>query len=841
VNISQLSTSNTNININVNTGTVNIAAETQPGTYTLTYEIVDKLDLTKKSIATITVVVPEWVTDLSIIKTANKTGVELNENISYTITVKNNGPATVLAGKIIGLIENIPAGLDNVTYTANGGTYNVTNQTFTIAANLLAGQTVSLVVDGKIDAAYTQNSISNNATVNAATGTNDPDAANNTATITTPILKGKVTLVKAGAISANGNTITYNFTISNIGDVALNNITLVDAKLGLNKTLPGTLAIGESMNHTEIYTLTQADKDLGSVTNTASVKSKSPAGNDITDVSGTDASNDNATVVTVNAPSGLELTKVANNTVGKVGDVINYTLVVKNTGTVTLSNVVVTDAKADAGSILPASIVTLLPGASVSLTAKHTLTQTEVDNGSFSNQASVSGKNPQNVTVSDLLSDNPNTPAVDDATITPIIASPSVLFTKTALNSVSKVGDVINYTLIVRNTGNVTLTNLVVTDAGADAGSISPSTIASLAPGEMVTIAAKHTLTQSEVNAGRFSNQANVVAKDPKGNVINKVSDDPNTVTADDATVVNIGSAAAMVLTKTANNTGVKAGDVLNYTLIVKNTGNVTLTNVVVVDAGADAGSILPATIPSILPGATAVVTAKHTLTQAEINTGSFSNQASASGKDPLNNTVADPKSDDPNTPVVDDPTVVILTPNANIVTVKELKNQNQISYIPGDDVVYDIIRDAKGVLWLATAKNGVYSFDPASGKTAHLLSKKDDKNALSLNSIRCLAEDSAGRIWIGTFGEGIDVYEPATGRFENYKPGNDRNLPDANRIMTIYPDPNGNMWAGTLAGLHLVKTDTRSFQSFYKGNTGYLNDNIVRAIYQPSPGKLYV
>lgn len=691
VNISQLSTSNTNINIDVNTGAVNIAAGTLPGIYTLTYEIVDKLDITKKSNATITVVVPEWITDLSIIKTANKTRVELNENISYTITVKNNGPATILAGKAIGLIENIPAGLDNVTYTANGGTYNVANQTFTVAANVLVGQTVSLVVDGKINAAYTQNSISNSATVNAATGTNDPDAANNTATIATSILKGKITLVKTGTISANGNTIAYNFTISNIGDIALNNITLVDAKLGLNKTLPGTLAVGESMTHTEIYTLTQADKDFGSVTNTASVKSKSPAGNDITDVSGTDASNDNPTVIVINAASGLELTKVANNTVSKVGDVINYTLVVKNTGAVTLSNVVVADAKADAGSISPASIATLLPGASVSVTAKHTLTQTEVDNGSFSNQASVSGKNPQNVTVSDLLSDDPSTTAVDDATVTQIVASPSLLFTKTALNSVSKVGDVINYTLIVRNTGNVTLTNLVVTDAGADVGSISPSTIASLLPGAMVTITAKHTLTQAEVNAGRFSNQANVAAKDPKGNVINKVSDDPNTVIADDATVVTIGSAAAMVLTKTANNTGVKAGDVLNYTLIVKNTGNVTLTNVVVVDAGADAGSILPATIPSILPGATAIVTAKHTLIQTEINSGSFSNQASASGKDPLNNTIADPKSDDPNTPAVDDPTVVVLTPNANIVTVKELKNQNQSSYIPGEDVVYKI------------------------------------------------------------------------------------------------------------------------------------------------------
>ncbi|WP_307292336.1 DUF7507 domain-containing protein [Pedobacter agri] len=697
VMINQLTTSSPNVNIDITTGKVNVTSGTLPGTYTLTYEIVDKLDGAKKSNATIMVVVPEWITDLSVTKTANKTGVELNENISYTITIKNNGPATILAGKAIGLVENIPAALDHAIYTANGGSYNPANQTFTVAADLLAGETVSLIVEGRINSAYAQSNISNTATVNSATGTNDPNVTNNTATVTTPILKGKVTLVKSGMISADGNSITYTFTITNIGEVALNNIVLVDAKLGLNKTIPGTLAVGANVITTEIYNLTQADKDLGSVTNTASVNSKSAAGNDTTDISGTEAANDNPTVVAVNATAGLQLTKVADHAVSKTGDVINYTLNVKNTGTVTLTNVAVTDAKADAGSISPSSISILLPGESAILKAKHTLTQTEVDFGSFSNQASASGKNPQNLTVSDLLSDDPATPVLDDATVTPISAAPSMLFTKTALNVVSKAGDVINYTLIVRNTGNVTLSNLAITDAGADAGSVSPSTIANLLPGAMVTITAKHTLTQAEVNSGRFSNQANVLAHDPKGIKINQVSDDPNTIAANDPTIITIGSTASIVLTKEADNSGVKAGDVINYILIAKNTGNVTLTNVVVVDAGADAGSIQPAVVPLILPGASATITAKHTLTQAEVNSGLFSNQASVNAKDPLSNTVTDPKSDDPTTVQPDDATIVYVTPSANIVTVKQLKNPNQSSYIPGEEVVFLITMTNRG------------------------------------------------------------------------------------------------------------------------------------------------
>ncbi|WP_199138929.1 DUF7507 domain-containing protein [Pedobacter sp. ASV12] len=568
VNIVQLSTSNPKVNIDPATGMVNVAAGTLPGSYTLHYEITDKLDASKKDNTTVTVEVPNWITDLSITKIANKAGVEPNESISYLLTIKNMGPATLLAGKVIGLTENLPAGLENITYSATGGSYDAAGHTFTIGTDLLANQTVTVTVTGTIAPNFAQANILNSASVDVASGTTDPDPSNNTATTTTTVLKGGVSLIKTAAISADKNQITYTFTITNTGSVPLSDILLNDTKLGLNKIIPGILAVGASIVQTEVYTLTQADKDLGAVTNTATVTTKSPAGNTITDISGTDGTNNTPTVTTIDGTAAMTFTKVANN-------------------------------------------------------------------------------------------------------------------------AVSKAGDVINYTLVVKNTGNVTISNITVADAGADAGSIIPATIASILPGQTATVTAKHTVTQAEVNAGSFSNQANATAKDPKGNNVNKVSDDPNTPAANDPTVVKIGATPSMTLTKVANNSGIKAGDVINYTLVVKNTGNVTLTNVVVADAGADAGSILPASIASILPGASVTVTAKHTLTQAEINVGTFSNQASVTGKDPANNTVSKPKSDDPNTPEPDDPTVVVLTPNANLVTVKTLKNTAQTSYVPGDEVPF--------------------------------------------------------------------------------------------------------------------------------------------------------
>ncbi|RYD94694.1 MAG: hypothetical protein EOP54_17075, partial [Sphingobacteriales bacterium] len=80
----------------------------------------------------------------------------------------------------------------------------------------------------------------------------------------------------------------------------------------------------------------------------------------------------------------------------------------------------------------------------------------------------------------------------DPITVTITINQPSIVLRKVAANGGNKAGDVINYNLAITNTGLVTLTNVVVTDAGADAGSITPASIATLAAGTSATVTAKH-------------------------------------------------------------------------------------------------------------------------------------------------------------------------------------------------------------------------------------------------------------------------------------------------------------------------------------------------------------
>src|SRR5690606_8868125 len=79
----------------------------------------------------------------------------------------------------------------------------------------------------------------------------------------------------------------------------------------------------------------------------------------------------------------------------------------------------------------------------------------------------------------------------------------------------STAGSTIAYTFVVTNTGNVTITGLVVNDAQLDAAAVCPVT--TLAPGEETTCTGTHTITQAEVDAGVVDNSATATGTPPTG------------------------------------------------------------------------------------------------------------------------------------------------------------------------------------------------------------------------------------------------------------------------------------------------------------------------------------
>jgi uncharacterized repeat protein (TIGR01451 family) len=199
--------------------------------------------------------------------------------------------------------------------------------------------------------------------------------------------------------------------------------------------------------------------------------------------------------VTVYGSQGpdLTITKVASpTTYSVVNETIQYTVVVTNTGNVTLTNVLVTDPQTG----LSQTISTLVPGGSRSFNPTYRIVQGDINRGYFNNTATASYTY-ATISYSESAS----------ATVTANIG-PEIDITKTVQeSSYSSVGNMLHYTLIVRNTGNVTLTGISVEDPFTGIDQI----IQSLDPGESFMINTTHSVTQNDINAGRFDNTATAI------------------------------------------------------------------------------------------------------------------------------------------------------------------------------------------------------------------------------------------------------------------------------------------------------------------------------------------
>ena len=198
-----------------------------------------------------------------------------------------------------------------------------------------------------------------------------------------------LSIIKSGSwVDANGDgyadvgeTISYTFTVTNEGNEILTNVTVTDLLSGLSTiSCPATtLAVGTDMTCTATYAITQADIDAGEVENIASADS---------DESPEDTDDD-----TVELPQNpaLGIVKTATpSTYDEVGDVIEYSFEVTNTGNVTLIGpFTVSDDKATDESCPKTE--SLAPGATITCTASYEITLDDLDAESVTNVASAQG------------------------------------------------------------------------------------------------------------------------------------------------------------------------------------------------------------------------------------------------------------------------------------------------------------------------------------------------------------------------------------------------------------------------------------------------------------------
>ena len=406
------------------------------------------------------------------------------------------------------------------------------------------------------------------------------------------------TLDENGAIDSAGEVIKYSLTVENAGNVTLSNVVLSDPLIsesmdkdnngvinvldsdGGDTNLDGILNVGETWSFSGQYEITQADidargnfdgQDVDStndniVRNFAGVSSLSTDDQSTTRDTFVDTRVTYSPVLTIDKVFLNVTDGNGNGLADAAGDQLNYRVVVTNSGNVTLTDVTVTDPLTQQAI----TGLTLAPGESQEFESSYTLKQSDLDDqgggdGDIDNTATV---------------DSTQTDSVSDDAAVALAYTPTLLIDKVFLNVTDgngngladAAGDQLNYRVVVTNSGNVTLTDVTVTDPLTQQA----ITGLTLAPGESQEFESSYTLKQSDLDDqgggdGDIDNTATV--------------DSTQTDSVSDDAAVALAYTPDLMILKTADVERVdEIGDLINYTIAVSNIGNITLTGLEVTD-----------------------------------------------------------------------------------------------------------------------------------------------------------------------------------------------------------------------------------------------------------------
>ncbi len=423
--------------------------------------------------------------DKVVVKTHGneKTSYKLGDEITFKIRVTN----IYNEAKTITIVEQ-----EGVTITGASQFENVkpwetveTTSTYIVTeADILAGGTFT----NHVQAQFT----------GGKTFENTDDVIIDTPVSHITVNKTTTSTPKNGTTYTLGESIIYQITATNDGNMTINNVVVTD-ELTNDSWKVETLAPGQT---SEVFraehVVTEADVKAGRVLNQAtatgiSVDPKNPEPG-VTPGEKEDP-------VETSAPSLLVI-KSADEGTYKLGETVSYSIRVVNNGNVTISNIQIADDLTGDNW----NVDSLKPNEEKTFTAEYVITEADIKNGSIHNIATAKGTDPDGKTID----------ADGEKTITPDVAKADFTLKKSVVDPKEEyqVGDTISYKVEVTNTGNITLNQIEVTDQMQNAaGSAifldgdgywsedSIAVISTLAPGQTVVLNCEYTVLRADAGA----------------------------------------------------------------------------------------------------------------------------------------------------------------------------------------------------------------------------------------------------------------------------------------------------------------------------------------------------
>ncbi|MCQ8903582.1 MAG: hypothetical protein NQU42_05775 [Methanothrix sp.] len=302
---------------------------------------------------------------IKIEKSASPSSANVGQTVTYTYKITNTGDVT---------LSEISATDDRL------GEISLTKNT------LAAGESITSTKTYQVTQRDLPGPIRNNASVSAK-DVLGKDVTASARTIVDLTYKAALSVTKTPTPSPAGigQIVTYEYVVTNTGDVTLTGVSLDDSELGKIALSRDTLDPGESATGTATYTVTENDLP-GPITNTATAYAIDPMGNPVS------ASATASLPISYTSSISVEQRPSADRV--SLGDSITYTYTVTNTGSTTISGITLTDERFGSISL---DKTTLRPGETATGTYTYTPTQDVIGeelSGKLSNSCKATGYSP---------------------------------------------------------------------------------------------------------------------------------------------------------------------------------------------------------------------------------------------------------------------------------------------------------------------------------------------------------------------------------------------------------------------------------------------------------------
>lgn len=553
---------------------------------------------------------------LVVTKTAAPSPVPENGIVTYTIQVKNIGTIDATGATFKDLI---PAGTSYVAgstkLNGNGvtdvngtgafvGTREIHGTGTSTAGLIPKGDTATVTFQVKVAAGQTQ--VCNQGEVNFTTLggailSDDPSQGGAADKTCVDVLKPSVQVVKLingndantapGVPVPAGSNMNVTFEVTNTGNAPLIDLAVTDNRVATNSivcagstnNIVKTLAPGRSVTCSATLAAPQPGQthaNTATVSATPSIPGV-PAQPPVTDTDGAFAFTPNTPAISISKLINDDPADTAPGVAVSLGQLMNIKFVVTNTGTSPLSNVKVTDDKVNAKDILCPKM-TLAPAEQMTCTAAIMAPQAGVQHVDNATVVAKPAANIDGTQPADITATNPAYAYVPVSAAIDLVKKIEGQDINAAPGVIVEPGKPLAVTFEVTNNSNVRLTNVGITDTKA-AGISCPKNVLEI--GEKMVCTATVPAMQPGEN---HMNTATVTGTPPAN-----LDGTPATpVTDTDVEYARAKAAPAFELVKKINGddanlvpgVAVPAGQPMNVTYEVKNTGNLPLVDIAVTD-----------------------------------------------------------------------------------------------------------------------------------------------------------------------------------------------------------------------------------------------------------------